>query len=368
MPLEKRVRAKIAGINPYKPGKPIGEVERELGLTDVIKMASNENPLGPSAMAAEAIRRAAGDVNFYPENSGFYLVRALSEKLGFPAESIVLGRGCSEVIELAVRTFVEPGDEVIAAHPSFLVYGLATQIAGGEFVRVPLTSDQRHDVDALAAAVTKRTKILFVCNPNNPTGTAIGQSEVDRLMSAVPDDVVVFFDEAYYEYVTRPDFPRTLPLVAAGRNVIVGRTFSKIYGLAGLRVGFGVTTPEIADYMNRARPPFNTSSVAQAGALAALSDTEHAERSARLSREGKEYLYARFEQLGVKYVPTEANFIVFDSGADGSSVVRELMQRGVIVRQMTSFGMEPPYVRVTIGTPEQNERFADALGEVLRAL
>ena len=364
MALKDKVRAKVAAINPYKPGKPIGEVQRELGLTDVIKMASNENPLGPSAAAVRAAAEAARDINLYPENSGFYLVRGLSDALGFPPDSIVLGRGCSEIIELAVRTFVEPGDEVLAAHPSFLVYGLATAIAGGDLVRVPL-ADMTHDLPAMADAITAKTKVVFVCNPNNPTGTAVGQAEVDEFMKRVPEDVVVFFDEAYYEYVTRPDFPQTLPLVSAGRNVIVGRTFSKIYGLAGLRVGYGVTTPEIADYMNRARPPFNTSSVAQAAALAALSDGEHAQRSVSLNRDGKEYLYARFDELGVKYVPTEANFVLFDSGGDGAALVRAMMERGVIVRQMTGFGMEPPYVRVTVGSAGQNERFVKVLTEVL---
>jgi histidinol-phosphate aminotransferase len=355
------VSENIKNITPYTPGKPIEELERELGISGSIKLASNENPLGPSPKAVTAIKKAVAGLNRYPDGSGYYLSQALARKYDVDISQLILGNGSNELIELAVRTFVQPGDEVISADPSFVVYRMITQSAGGTNVIVPL-KDNRHDLDAMADRITEKTKIIFIANPNNPTGTMNTRAEMDRFMARVPDHVIVAVDEAYFEYVTHAEYPDSLDYLKDGRNILALRTFSKIYGLAGLRIGYGITTAEIAEMMNKVRQPFNTNSLAQTGALAALGDRKHVEKSIALNNEGKQFLYQSFQQLGVSYIPTEANFILFETTRDAMDVFNALMKQGVIIRPMG-----PTRLRVTIGMPEENKRFVAELEKIVTA-
>jgi len=355
------VSENIKSITPYVPGKPIEELERELGISGSIKLASNENPLGPSPKAIAAIKRAVEGLNRYPDGSGFYLSQALAKKYGVDLNQVILGNGSNELIELVVRTFVQPGDEIISADPSFMVYKLVTQAAGGTIVIVTC-KDMRHDLDEMTERITPKTRIVFIANPNNPTGTMNSQAEMDRFMERVPDHVIVAVDEAYFEYVTHADYPDSLDYLKEGRNVLALRTFSKIYGLAGLRLGYGITTSEIAELMNKVRQPFNTNSLAQAGALAALADRKHVEKSIAINNEGKQFLYQTFQQLGISYVPTEANFIMFETRLDGTELYAALLKQGVIIRPMGGNRL-----RVTIGLPEENARFVRELEKIVVA-
>ncbi len=355
------VSENIKSISPYVPGKPIEEVERELGITGTIKLASNENPLGPSSKAVSAVKKALEGLNRYPDGSGFYLTQALAKKYEVEAGRIILGNGSNELIELVVRTFIQPGDEIVSADPSFVVYKMITQAAGGTNVIVSC-KDMRHDLDAMAERITPKTRIVFIANPNNPTGTMNPKSEMDRFMQRVPDHVIVAVDEAYFEYVTHADYPDSLDYLTEGRNILALRTFSKIYGLAGLRIGYGITTAEIAELMNKVRQPFNTNSLAQIGALAALSDRKHVEKSVALNNEGKQFLSQSFRQLGISYIPTETNFIMFETALDGKDVYTALMKQGVIVRPMGGNRL-----RVTIGLPEENRRFVTELEKIIKA-
>jgi len=354
-----KVSENIKNITPYKPGKPIEELERELGISGSIKLASNENPLGPSPKAVTAIKKAVAVLNRYPDGSGYYLSQALAKKYDVDISQLILGNGSNELIELVVRTFVQPGDEVISADPSFVVYKMITQAAGGTNVIVPL-KDNRHDLDAMADRITEKTKIIFIANPNNPTGTMNTTAEMDRLMNHAPDHVIVAVDEAYYEYVTRADYPDSLDYLKAAKNVLALRTFSKIYGLAGLRIGYGITTPEIAEPMNKVRQPFNTNSLGQIGALAALADRKHVERSIAINSEGKQFLYQSFDRLGISYLPTETNFILFEAPIGGPELYDTLLKTGVIIRPMGG-----KKLRVTIGLPDENKRFVNELEKVI---
>lgn len=351
----------IKNITPYVPGKPIEELERELGISGSIKLASNENPLGPSPKAMTAIKKAVEGLNRYPDGSGFYLSQALAKKYGVEISQVVLGNGSNELIELLVRTFVQPGDEVVSADPSFVVYKMITQAASG--VNVVVTcKDMRHDLDAMAERITPKTKIVFIANPNNPTGTINTTIEMDRFMSRVPDHVIVAVDEAYFEYATHADYPDSLDYLKENKNVVALRTFSKIYGLAGLRIGYGITTAEIAELLNKVRQPFNTNSLGQIGALAALSDRKHVEKSVAVNNEGKQFLYHSFQRLGVSYVPTETNFILFESPWDAKELYNALLKTGVIIRPMGA-----KRLRVTIGLPEENARFVAELEKIVKA-
>ena len=349
----------IKSLTPYVPGKPIEELERELGITGCIKLASNENPLGPSPKAVAAIKKAAEGLNRYPDGGGFYLSQALTKKYGVDPGQIILGNGSNELIELVVRTFVQPGDEIISADPSFVVYTMITQAGGGTNVIVQC-KDMRHDLEAIAERITPKTTIVFIANPNNPTGTMNSKAEMDHFMKRVPERVIVAMDDAYCEYVTHADYPDSLDYLKEGRNVLVLRTFSKIYGLAGLRIGYGITTPEIAGLMNKVRQPFNTNSLAQIGAVAALADRKHVERSIANNNEGRQFLSQTFGRLGVSFIPTEANFILFETARDGQELYAALLKRGVIIRPMGGNRL-----RVTIGLPEENKRFADELEKIL---
>lgn len=353
------VSENIKTITPYSPGKPIEELERELGITGSIKLASNENPLGPSPKAINAVKKALDGLNRYPDGSGFHLISALARKLDVRPDQIILGNGSNELIELAVRTFVQPGDEVISAEPSFVVYKMVTQAADGKNVIVPCR-EHRHDFEAMANRITERTKIIFIANPNNPTGTMNTRAEMDRFMGRVPGHVLVVVDEAYFEYVTRADYPDSMDYLKEGRNILVLRTFSKIYGLAGLRIGYGITKPELCQLMQKVRQPFNTNSLAQAAALAALSDDKHVQRSIAINNEGKQFLYNAFQRLGISYLPTETNFIYFETPLDCYELYNKLLSRGVIIRPMGGRNL-----RVTIGLPSENERFVKELEEIL---
>jgi histidinol-phosphate aminotransferase len=353
----------ILGIAPYEPGKPIEELEREFGVHDAIKLASNENPLPPSDRVQKAIAAALGNLNRYPDGSGYYLRQALAKKHDFPQDQVFLGNGSNELIELAVRTFLRPGDEVIVPHPSFVVYPMIVQAAGGIRVMVML-KDHRLDLEAMARAITPMTKMVFIANPNNPTATIVTANEVEAFMGRVPDRTIVVFDEAYIEFAMGPDFPDTLSYVKQGRKVIVLRTFSKAASLAGIRVGYGIAEADAVSLMNRIRQPFNVNSLAQAAALAALDDDNHVLECVRTIEAGRHYLYDEFKSLGVNYVPSRANFILVDVGRSASDIYQRLLKEGVIVRPMTPFGMESA-LRVTVGTPEENRRLVKALKTVL---
>ena len=353
----------ILGIAPYEPGKPIEELEREYGVHDAIKLASNENPLPPSERVQRAIASALGTLNRYPDGSGYYLRQALAKKHDFAQDQVFLGNGSNELIELAVRTFLKPGDEAIVPHPSFVVYPMIVQAAGGIRVMVML-KDYRIDLEAMARAITPMTKIVFIANPNNPTATMVTADEVEAFMARVPDRTIVVFDEAYIEFAMGPDFPDTMDYVKQGRKVIVLRTFSKAASLAGLRVGYGVADADAVALMNRIRQPFNVNALAQVAALAALEDESHVLECVRTIEAGRHYLYDEFNTLGVKYVPSRANFILVDVGRSASDIYQRLLKEGVIVRPMTPFGMESA-LRITVGTPQENRRLVKALKTVL---
>lgn len=360
----KLTRPCLDQLTPYTPGKPIEEVQREFGLTDIVKLASNENPLGPSPKAVEAMRRAAEGVRLYPDNDCYHLRRALAKKLGAPPEQVLIGHGSDELIHNIGLAFVNPRDEVMMGAGPFSQWEFTAKLMDGKPVYVPMKEDFRYDMDEMAARLSERTKLVFIGNPNNPTGAMATEAELSRFMEAIRDGTVVVLDEAYYEYVDDPDYPDSLELVRQGRPVIVLRTFSKVYALAGLRIGYGATTPELADALERVREPFNVSSVAQAAALASLEDGDQVARTVALNREGKAYLYAEFQRLGLAYTPSQTNFVWVDVGRDCREVFAELLRRGLIVRTGDIFGA-PTHIRVTTGTAEQNRRFVLALEEVL---
>lgn len=298
-------------------------------------------------------------INRYPDGSGYYLKKALAEKLSVNEDEIILGNGSNELIDIAVRTFLKPGDEAVMAHPSFIVYPMSVQATGGKPVRVPL-KNYTHDLNAMADAVTPKTKMFFIANPNNPTGTINRQNEFDRLMERIPDGILIVMDEAYYEYVTDIMYADSLKHLRSGRDILILRTFSKIYGLAGLRIGYGIAGRDIITEMNKLRPPFNTSSVAQKAALGALGDDDHLTTTRAINEQGKTYLYKELGALGLKYVPTEANFIYMPLGRGSNAIYNKLLGEGVIVRPMG-----PEEIRVTIGIPKENERFIEALKKVI---
>ncbi len=355
----KYVSENIKTLIPYSPGKPIEELERELGIKEAIKLASNENALGPSKKAVEAIGKYINRIHCYPDGGGFYLKRAIAERWGVTQDTITLGNGSNEIIELLVRTFISPGDNAITSENTFSVYRLITVAANGTVTIVPMR-DGRYDLVKMAEGITPKTRLVFISNPNNPTGTIVTAKEVKDFMDYIPDDVIVVFDEAYAEYVTSNQYPVTLDYLKEGRNVVILRTFSKIYGLAGLRIGYGLTKAEIADMLNRVRQPFNTNALAQVAALAALEDEQHVAESRRLNNEGKEFLYKEFDSMGIRYLLTEANFIYFQAGNDGRAIFDAMLREGVIIRHING-----PNLRVTIGLPEENKRFIEVLRKVI---
>jgi histidinol-phosphate aminotransferase len=358
-----KARQEIFTLKPYVPGKPIEEVKRELGLVDVIKMASNENPLGSSPRAIEAVRANLELMYLYPDTNCYELKKRISEVSGMNENSILIGNGSDEVLMLLATAFIHRGDQIIFAQPTFSEYEFTTRIMGGECIEVPLTRFT-HDLDGALAAITGKTKMVIICNPNNPTGTIVGAAAIARFMDKVPDDVLVVFDEAYSEYAESPDFASGLYYVKAGRNAIVLHTFSKIYGLAALRVGYAFTLPEIAQAIEMITEPFNVNLLGQVGALAAIDDLEHVERSRAVNSAGKKYLYGELDKMGLFYIPTEANFIFLDTGRNSQEVFQAMLRLGVIIRTGDNFG-HPTFIRVTIGQQAENERFIASLQQVL---
>jgi histidinol-phosphate aminotransferase len=357
----------VCKIKPYIPGKPIKELERELGVKNCIKLASNENPLGPSPKALDAVReclKTGGELNRYPDGGGYYLKNALSEKLSLRGvtvspDEIILGNGSNELLDMAVRTFMGYGDEAVMATPSFIVYSMSVQSVNGVPIQVPLTGF-RHDLAKMADSISGKTKIVFIANPNNPTGTINKRDEFESFINRVPPGVLVVVDEAYYEYVADPSYPDTLRRLHGDKDILILRTFSKAYGLAGFRIGYGIAKKEILAELNRIRLPFNTTSLSQAAALHALDDTGHLEKSIAVNEEGKRFLYGELASLGLDHVPTEANFIYLLLPEESGALYNSLLREGVIVRPMG-----PKEVRVTIGLPEENRRFIKALKKVI---
>ena len=345
----------------YEPGKPIEDVARELGLdpTTIIKLASNENPFGPSPLAVEAARNALAQAELYPDGGCVVLRQKLAKKLGLLPEQVVVGNGSNELLELLGHVFLGLGDEVVMGNPAFIVYKLVTLLFGAKAVEVPLMQ-HRHDLGQLLEAVTPCTKMVFLPSPNNPTGTANTQDEIFAFVRSLPEHVVFVYDEAYSEFLDNP--PDLRPLIKEGRNVICLRTFSKIYGLAALRVGYGYCSAEMASLLNRVRQPFNVNAIGQAAAIAALDDQAFADQCAQDNRTGLKQLEAGFTKLGLEWVPSVANFIVVKVG-DGARIFAELQKRGIIVRPMRAYGM-PEWLRVTVGTPTQNERLLAELANV----
>ncbi len=358
------VPSHIETLKPYVPGKPIEEVQRELGLEEVVKLASNENPLGPSPLGLEAARRAVEEVHLYPDGASYYLKGRLAEFLGVEPAEIVIGNGSNEIIDYLIRTFLTPEDEAIVSPGSFIVYQLGCQAHGVPMKKVPL-KERTFDLEAIAAAVSPRTKMIFVANPNNPTGTWVERRAFEAFLDAVPERVLIVWDEAYFEYVEEPEYPNALAYRARHPGLIVTRTFSKIYGLAGLRCGYAVLSAQLADYVDRVREPFNVNSVAQAAARAALDDTEHVARSRQVNAEGLAHLGRALPELGVRVTPSVANFVLADFDRPGTEIFEALLREGVIVRPMAGYGF-PQSARITVGTPEMNARLIEALGRVLR--
>jgi histidinol-phosphate aminotransferase len=355
----------VQQLRPYVPGKPIEEVEREYGVRNSIKLASNENPLGPSPRAVEAIQAALKNLALYPDGACYSLVQALSRHWEVAPENLAVGNGSDEIIHYLGVAFLRPGDQVLTGDPSFVRYESAAVLNEAEYVAVPLR-EHRFDLEAMAERLSPRTRIVFIANPNNPTGTMVGRREVERFLDRCPEQTIVVMDEAYYEYVDDPDYPESWSYVREGRNVVILRTFSKIYALAALRVGYGMARPEIIQAVHQVREPFNVNSLAQAAAVASLSDPEQVVRSRRTNTEGREYLYAEFRRLGLPYVDTQANFILVDVRRPCRPVFEGLLRRGVIVRTADIYGL-PTYLRVTIGTQADNARFIRELEGVLES-
>ena len=360
--MNKLIRKHLLKVKTYKPGKPIEEVKRELGLKKAIKLASNENALPPSRRVLSGITRQIKNLNRYPDGGCFYLKRELARRFRLNPEDFIIGNGSDEVITFAMRAFLKKGEEVIVAKPTFLIYQI---VAGVENVRVryvPL-KDYRYDLDSMKKAVTKKTRIIFIANPDNPTGTYVTKKSLDRFMSGLNKDTIVFFDEAYYEFA-RPlrGYPETLKFLKAGRNVIITRSFSKIYSLAGLRVGYGIANKGLIECMNKVREPFNVNSLAQAGAIAALKDDGFVTKTRRLVEEGKRFMYDRFDAMGIRYIKSATNFILFEAGRDAANIYNKLLKRGIIVRNMKAWGLNG-FLRVTIGTMKENIAFIKELKE-----
>jgi len=354
----------IRSITPYQPGKPISELAREMNLIEasIVKLASNENPLGMSAAARDAAQQSLGDLARYPDGNAFALKAALSRKFDLAPERLVIGNGSNDIIELAARTFLAPGRSSVFSQHAFAVYPLATNATGAKCIEVP-AKNFGHDLEAMLAAIEPDTRIVFIANPNNPTGTLVSGAALEAFLERVPAQVLVVLDEAYTEYLDAGQRYDALAWLARFPNLLISRTFSKAYGLAGLRVGYGIAHPEVADLMNRVRQPFNVSSVALAAAEAALGDEEFIARSAEINRRGMKQLTEAFAELGLEWIPSAANFVTFKVG-DAAGVNLALLRQGVIVRPIAGYGM-PEWLRVSIGLPEENARFIVALRKAL---
>lgn len=355
--------AGVANLNPYVPGKPISELERELGISNPIKLASNENPLGCSPKAIAAMNKELGEVARYPDGGGFKLRNALAAKHGIDASCITLGNGSNDVLDMIARVFLRSGKESLFSQHAFAVYPISSQAVGAELVIAP-AKDFGHDLDAMAGMINDRTGVIWIANPNNPTGNWLGSDELRSFIQAVPPNVIVVVDEAYIEYVEQSDYPDTSTWLQDFPNLIVTRTFSKAYGLASLRVGYGLSHPDVADLLNRVRQPFNVNSMALAAATAALEDDDFIQRAIEVNRAGMSQLIAGFEQMGLEYIPSAGNFITVDVARPCAEVDRALLREGCIVRPVANYGL-PNHLRVTIGLADENRRFLTTLKKVL---
>lgn len=353
----------IQNISPYVPGKPIETLQREYGIADSIKLASNENPLGPSPLAMNAVRDALGKLHRYPDGAAFSLLDRLARHLGVQASQIVIGNGSDDILGMLSIALLQPGDETIIPSSSFLMYKIVTQSAGAVPVRVPL-KDLSLDLDAMLAAITDRTRMIFICNPNNPTGSMLTHEAMTSFLNNVPENVVVVIDEAYIDFVRDPTCAHGLDFLDENRAVVTLRTFSKLYGLAGLRVGYGVMPSSMAELLNRIRMPFNANSLAQVAASAALDDSDFLNKTIAVIHEGLDFLCAELGRRGLETFPTQSNFFLFNVARDAKWFFEQMLRQGVIVRAMTSYGY-PEYIRINAGLPEENQRFLTALDTVL---
>jgi histidinol-phosphate aminotransferase len=358
------IRKNIQGITPYITGKPIEETKRELALKEVIKLASNENPLGVSPKSLKAIRKNLLNINRYPDSQGFLLKRKIAQYLKVQSANIVLGNGSDEIIDIIIKTFVEEDENIITADTTFLEYAIIASVNNRKVTTVPLRYF-KYDLEEIKRKINKKTKLIFISNPNNPTGTYVTKYELEDFMVDLPEDLILVLDEAYDAFIDVDDFPKSLKyLKYQNKNVIVLKTFSKAYGLAGLRIGYAITDPELVSYMERVRQPFNVNLLAQVAACAALDDRDFLRKTRKVILEGKSYLYEALSKLGIAYVPSVANFILLDAGKDSIGVFRDMLKYGVIIRDMKQYGLKN-FIRVTIGTRKENERFIKVLKKVL---
>jgi len=360
--MKELVRKNILDLKPYIAGKPIEETKRQLGLKKVIKLASNENPLGPSPKAIEAIKKNLGNLNRYPDSSGFYLKRKLAKSFDLDPANFVLGNGSDELIDIILKTFVEPDENIVTADITFLEYEILANVLGCRVKKAPLKYF-KYDLGAIRRLIDAKTKLVFIANPNNPTGTYATRYEMEDFLKELPDDVILVVDEAYDTFIDVDDFPVSLKY-AKNKLVIILKTFSKAFGLAGLRIGYAIGQAGLTSYMEKARQPFNVNLLAQAAAIAALDDKKFLQKTRKAVLEGKNYIYDSLSSLGVSYVPSVANFILIDVGRDGADVFNRMLNRGVIVRDMKQYGLKN-FIRVTIGTKKENERFVKVLKKIL---
>jgi histidinol-phosphate aminotransferase len=358
------IKKNLEAVKNYQPGKPIEEVEREYGLKNAIKMASNENALGPSPKALGALRKNLSKIHRYPDGGCFYLKKRLAHFLNVEPSNLIFGNGSDELLVLAVRAFVGAGDEVVIADPTFLIYEIATQAENGTLKKVPM-KNFHYDLEAMRRAVGPKTKLVFIANPDNPVGTYVDRQALTRFLENIPPHVLVVLDEAYYEFAAaNKDYPDGIKLLAENANLLVTRTFSKAYGLAGLRVGYGIASPAVINSLSKVREPFNVNYLAQVAAMAALDDEKHLKKSLDLVAQGRIYLTGEFKRLGIRSVETATNFILVDLGVDAAPVYEKLLRSGVIVRPMSAWGLKT-FIRVTIGKKAENQRFIKTLGKIL---
>jgi histidinol-phosphate aminotransferase len=362
--MKKLTRNAVLKIEQYEPGKSIETIKKELALGgEIYKLASNENPLGPSSLAIQAIKKSLTEGHIYPDNNCQDLREKLAEYIGISPLNIGIGNGTTELIFLMGVAFLNPRDAFIMSESSFIMGKMVAQLMDSNLIEVPL-KNFRHDLEAVLKEITKKTKIVYLDNPMNPIGTMITEKEVSDLMEKIPPDIMVAFDEAYYDYVDSDDYPNTLKFVQEGRNVIIFRTFSKLYGLAGLRIGYCLAKQGFIEAIRRVSPPFAVNRLAQVGAAAALRNQEHRKKTIRINESGKMFLYKNFEKLSLFYIPSETNFVTVDIETDSQGICEELKRKGVIVRPLTMYG-KPTFIRVTVGTPEQNQKFVEAFEEIL---
>ena len=353
----------ILSLKPYVAGKPLEELEREYGITDAIKLASNENPLGPSPLAIKAIQQAAKELHRYPNGGSYHLCAVISKRFDLEKENIILGNGSDDIIAMLARVLLQPGDEVVLPRPSFLFYEIMIRCSGAIPVEVPL-KDSRTDLDGMLECIGPKTRLVFLTNPHNPTGALIAKPALDDFVTALPADVVLVIDEAYIEFVREPNCPNSVDYLDSGKIIVGLRTFSKAYGLAGLRVGYGLMPSFLADLLNRVRQPFNVNSLAQVAAIAAFDDERFLKETVKLVSEELDFIYAALDDLGIDYLKSQANFILIKVGKNANGVFEDLLKQGVIVRSMTSYGY-PDCIRINVGLHDENVRFIKALGKVL---